>query len=323
MANVIDPGTIACIPGTMSGDLYTAFSALVAPADLPLVETAFKRIAFGVSSGWVANVIASITDTKYLQVDGGFIIGGDGGGGGGGAPTTAEYILGAVNGLLPNGRIPTSTATGVFDLSTPNQLKLNVPDATTAAKGVVELATDGETNSGVAVQGNDSRITQATETSRGIVELATSAETTAGLVVQASDTRLSDDRNPLAHKTDHENGGSDEISVAGLSGELADPQPPKTHGSSHASDGSDPMPMATTSVRGTVELATDGETAANVVVQGNDSRIAPATTAARGIVELATDGEASSGVVVQGDDSRLSNERTPSWPRLYAAGLIL
>jgi len=34
---------------------------------------------------------------------------------------------------------------------------------------------------------------------------------------------------PTAHATSHENGGADEISVAGLSGELADPQPPKNH----------------------------------------------------------------------------------------------
>jgi hypothetical protein len=66
----------------------------------------------------------------------------------------------------------------------------------------------------------------ATESASGVVELATSAETTAGLAVQASDTRLSDARTPTAHKTSHENGGSDEISVAGLSGVLADPQPP-------------------------------------------------------------------------------------------------
>ena len=32
-----------------------------------------------------------------------------------------------------------------------------------------------------------------------------------------------------SHKTRHENGGADEINVAGLSGELADPQPPKAH----------------------------------------------------------------------------------------------
>lgn len=34
---------------------------------------------------------------------------------------------------------------------------------------------------------------------------------------------------PQAHKVSHQNGGGDEISVAGLSGELADNQPPKTH----------------------------------------------------------------------------------------------
>jgi hypothetical protein len=34
---------------------------------------------------------------------------------------------------------------------------------------------------------------------------------------------------PEAHKTSHQDGGSDEISVAGLSGELADNQPPKSH----------------------------------------------------------------------------------------------
>jgi len=34
---------------------------------------------------------------------------------------------------------------------------------------------------------------------------------------------------PGAHASTHENGGGDEVSVAGLSGELADPQPPKSH----------------------------------------------------------------------------------------------
>ena len=34
---------------------------------------------------------------------------------------------------------------------------------------------------------------------------------------------------PSAHKASHENSGSDEISVAGLSGELADAQTPKAH----------------------------------------------------------------------------------------------
>lgn len=44
--------------------------------------------------------------------------------------------------------------------------------------------------------------------------------------VTDSDPRNSDSRTPLAHKASHEDGGSDEISVLGLSGLLADPQTP-------------------------------------------------------------------------------------------------
>jgi hypothetical protein len=40
---------------------------------------------------------------------------------------------------------------------------------------------------------------------------------------------LADDQNPTAHHGDHENGGGDEISLVGLSGLLADAQTPKAH----------------------------------------------------------------------------------------------
>jgi len=43
------------------------------------------------------------------------------------------------------------------------------------------------------------------------------------------------------HHGTHENGGSDQINVAGLSGELADAQTPKTHASTHENGGSDEM----------------------------------------------------------------------------------
>lgn len=72
-----------------------------------------------------------------------------------------------------------------------------LPAATTAAKGVVELATDGEVAANVAVQGNDARMSNA--------------------------------RTPTAHATSHQNGGADEISVAALSGLLADQQAPLAH----------------------------------------------------------------------------------------------
>jgi len=58
---------------------------------------------------------------------------------------------------------------------------------------------------------------------------------------------------PAAHAASHENGGGDEISVAGLSGELADDQPPKDHATAHAPQtGGDPIicasPLDITSV---------------------------------------------------------------------------
>jgi hypothetical protein len=44
---------------------------------------------------------------------------------------------------------------------------------------------------------------------------------------------------PVLHAAEHQNAGADEISVAGLSGELADLQPPTNHASSHLVGGSD------------------------------------------------------------------------------------
>ena len=41
------------------------------------------------------------------------------------------------------------------------------------------------------------------------------------------------------HATAHQNGGADEITVAGLSGELADNQPPKAHAGNHVTGGGD------------------------------------------------------------------------------------
>jgi len=59
----------------------------------------------------------------------------------------------------------------------------------------------------------------------------------------------------LVHAATHENGGADEISVAGLSGELADDQPPKAHKASHENGGADEL-----SVAGLSGLLADGQT---------------------------------------------------------------
>lgn len=50
---------------------------------------------------------------------------------------------------------------------------------------------------------------------------------------------LADPQTPAVHKTSHQDGGADEISLAGLSGESVTPQPPKTHKSTHVEGGAD------------------------------------------------------------------------------------
>jgi hypothetical protein len=83
----------------------------------------------------------------------------------------------------------------------------------------------------------------ATTTSKGIVELATDGESAANVVVQGNDARMSNARTPTAHATSHQNGGSDEVSVAGLSGLLADGQTPLAHATSHKSGGTDAIKL--------------------------------------------------------------------------------
>lgn len=57
---------------------------------------------------------------------------------------------------------------------------------------------------------------------------------------------LADPQTPATHKTSHQDGGSDEISIAGLAGESVTPQPPKTHKSTHADGGSDAFDQSDT-----------------------------------------------------------------------------
>jgi hypothetical protein len=70
----------------------------------------------------------------------------------------------------------------------------------------------------------DADNTASNETSHADVLVDGDIGTGAGTVCAGDDSRLSDSRTPTSHNTSHENGGSDEISVAGLSGVLADDQ---------------------------------------------------------------------------------------------------
>lgn len=119
----------------------------------------------------------------------------------------------------------------------------------------------------------------------------------AAQAVAGNDARLTDARTPTAHKVSHQDGGTDEISVTGLSGQLADPQPPiigatgttavagndarltnartpTAHAATHQPGGTDAMAVDAAAATGS--LRTLGAGAAQAA-PGNDARFNPAS----------------------------------------------
>jgi hypothetical protein len=165
------------------------------------------------------------------------------------------------------------------------------PYASVIRSGLVRLAADGETNAGVAIQGNDRRLRDATTEFKGIIELATDGEDRDGVVVQGSDRRLK-------HATELNHG----LARLARNGE-------NRNGVVVQGD-DDRLKLATIDYPGIVELAEDGETRPGVVVQGNDKRLKKATKDGFGLVILAELGEDSPGKVVTADDPRFKKAST-------------
>jgi hypothetical protein len=118
---------------------------------------------------------------------------------------------------------------------------------------------------------------------------------------------LADDQNPVNHAGDHQNGGGDEISVAGLSGLLADDQNPVNHAGDHQNGGGDEI-----SVAGLSGLLADDQNPVNHAGDhepgGTD---AMAVDAAAGTGSLRTLGSGATNACA-GNDSRLSDSRAPT-----------
>jgi len=114
------------------------------------------------------------------------------------------------------------------------------------------------TGSAVATHLPDTANPHATDL--GNIGSGTLAELNAA-VTDATLDDASDPRTPTAHASTHENGGGDEISVAGLSGLLADAQNPTAHAATHSDGGSDEIAvedLATASTTLTHVLSPDG-----------------------------------------------------------------
>ena len=97
---------------------------------------------------------------------------------------------------------------------------------------------------------------------------------------------LADGQTPLSHASTHENGGGDEINVAGLSGLLADAQTPTAHAATHSDGGSDEIAvedLATASTTLTHVLSPDG--AGGLVMRAEAGGVTtPGTTIDLGVV---------------------------------------
>ena len=78
---------------------------------------------------------------------------------------------------------------------------------------------------------------------------------------------LADPQTPDTHVTTHQNGGSDELSVAGLSGELADPQVPKLHASTHTDGGADELIVEVFATAGTIGTVPTSDGAGGLSMQ--------------------------------------------------------
>lgn len=187
--------------------------------------------------------------TQFLRDDGEWAV--PPGGGGGGMATPASSGLVAVDTGTGTTYGRTLAGTSPISVSNGNGLAGNptiaVNAATTSTAGIVELATDGETASGVVVQGNDSR--------------------------------LSNSRAPTAHASSHQNGGSDEIATATPAAHAI----PKASASGVLDSW---ISAATTLAKGLIQLAGDlgGTATSPTVVQARGLRESGGTTLTMGAV---------------------------------------
>lgn len=136
---------------------------------------------------------------------------------------------------------------------------------------------------------------------------------------------LADGQTPLAHVTTHQNGGADELSVTGLSGLLADGQTPLAHASSHAGAGGDAITtLGAVTFTGAIDW-----TSATVINGLTDSKLLLTDTAGTAFDMIQLGGTTSSYVAVKRNttspgpclESRLADNSNSAYLRGYHIGL--
>ena len=199
------------------------------------------------------------------------------------------------------------------------KIDFNIPDASTTVKGAAELATDGEATSGVVVQGNDSRLTDSRiplGTAGGDLTgsypsptVALNAITNTKAADMAANSLKANATASTADPADFAV-GTDTV-VGRASGNIVAATVATSQITNAAVTYAKIQNVAATSrVLGRITAG------AGVIEELTGTQITPlldaGTTTTKGTVELATSGENAANVVVQGNDSRLSDARSPT-----------
>ena len=199
------------------------------------------------------------------------------------------------------------------------KIDFNIPDASNTVKGAAELADDGESSGNVVVQGNDSRLYNSrvpSGTAGGDLSgtypsptVALNAIGTTKLADMAANTIRANATASTADPADF-SVGTDTV-VGRASGNIVAATVATSQITNAAVTYAKIQNVAATSrVLGRITAG------AGVIEELTGTQITPlldaGTTTTKGTVELATSGENAANVVVQGNDSRLSDARSPT-----------
>ena len=199
------------------------------------------------------------------------------------------------------------------------KIDFNIPDASNTVKGAAELADDGESSGNVVVQGNDSRLYNSrvpSGTAGGDLSgtypsptVALNAIGTTKLADMAANTIRANATASTADPADFIV-GTDTV-VGRASGNIVAATVATSQITNAAVTYAKIQNVAATSrVLGRITAG------AGVIEELTGTQITPlldaGTTTTKGTVELATSGENAANVVVQGNDSRLSDARSPT-----------
>jgi len=195
-------------------------------------------------------------------------------------------------------------------------LEASLPEGGTTGQMLAKASDDDFDAEWIAVPGGDVPSSRQVAAGTGLTgggslaadrTLAVDFGTSAGQVRPANDNAYTNARTPTAHAESHENGGSDELSVTGLSGVLADPQVANT-----LHDGTTSLALAT--LTDGQMLVRSGSTISTAAIPVGDITSVTAGTGlsgggTTGAVTVSANIGTSSGTVAAGDDSRFTNDR--------------